>query len=76
MANWVRNSAGVKDGADCYRTIKGVRWFWWPDGNVKYLRSHGIRMRQMSGEVFMHPDDYERAAKLFDDKMANKTGDE
>ena len=30
-SGWSRNASGVKDGADCYRTIGGVRWSWYAE---------------------------------------------
>lgn len=58
MGRWSRNAAGVKDGAECYRTINGVRWLWWPEDTARF-KGHGIRHRRApDGEgTFIHPDD-------------------
>jgi hypothetical protein len=55
---WTKNSAGVKDGADCYRTIGGVRWDWWPE-DAKVFKGCGVRHRAApDGQgTFIHPED-------------------
>lgn len=58
---WTKNGSGVKDGCDCYRTINGIRWHWWPAPNVDQLRAAGLRVRRYGREVFVHPEDEERA---------------
>lgn len=72
---WTKNAAGVKDGASMYRTIKGVRWDWWPTGNLDALRSAGIRCRRSGGEVFVHPDDDKRAWELTYNAAANASAE-
>lgn len=59
---WRKNAAGVKDGADCYRTIDGVRWGWWAE-DADRLRSAGARVRRApDGQgAFVHPDDDAKA---------------
>jgi hypothetical protein len=55
---YTRNPAGVKDGAECYRTIGGVRWLWWSEPAAWFKRS-GVRHRSpRDGQgVFIHPED-------------------
>jgi len=62
MAGWTRNRHGVKDGAECYRTINGARWEWWPE-NIELFRTAGCRCRKMpDGQgCFVHPDDTDKA---------------
>lgn len=62
MSGWTKNAAGVKDGALCYRTIKGVRWSWWPE-NAEVFKASGVRHRRApDGQgAFIHPDDDELA---------------
>ena len=60
-APWKKNAAGVKDGAEMYRTINGVRWAWWSAGNIDQLRAAGLRCRRSAGEIFVHPEDEKRA---------------
>lgn len=68
--SWVRNSHGVKDGAECYRTINGVRWEWEPY-SIAVLRKAGLRCRKMPDDqgCFVHPDD---AGKVEDAVRASK----
>lgn len=72
---WAKNASGVKDGANMYRTIKGVRWGWWPTGNIEPLRAAGIRCRKSGGEVFVHPDDDKRAWDLTYNAAAQSKGE-
>jgi hypothetical protein len=62
MTSWTRNAAGVKDGADCYRTIGGVRWLWWSE-DAAVFKAAGVRHRKApDGQgTFIHPDDDEKA---------------
>lgn len=62
MSGWAKNRYGVKDGADCYRTIGGVRWEWWPE-EVEIFRAAGCRCRKGPGGAgaFIHPDDDAKA---------------
>lgn len=59
---WTKNAAGVKDGADCYRNIGGIRWSWFSE-DADWLRQHvpGIKCRRMpDGQgAFVHPDFYD-----------------
>ena len=56
--SWVKNSFGVKDGADCYRTIAGVRWSWWPEDSSVFKAANIRHRRAPGGEgTFVHPDD-------------------
>ncbi len=59
---WVKNSFGVKDGADCYRTIGGRRWLWWAEDAIVF-KAAGVRHRAAPGGegTFVHPDDDELA---------------
>lgn len=62
--SWKRNAAGVKDGAECYRTISGVRWSWYAeDSNI--FKTAGVRHRRApDGQgTFVHPDDDDKASK-------------
>ena len=62
MAGWRKNAAGVKDGADCYRTIDGVRWPWWAE-DAAIFKAVSVRHRRApDGQgTFIHPDDDDRA---------------
>lgn len=64
---WQRNSFGVKDGADCYRTIGGVRWQWFAE-DVPLFKAAGIRHRKGPGGAgtFVHPDDNDKAFAAID----------
>jgi hypothetical protein len=73
---WTRNAHGVKDGANMYRTIKGVRWEWWSAGNIDALRTAGLRCRKSGGEIFIHPDDEERAWTLTYGSSGNSKSEE
>lgn len=59
---YARNAAGVKDGADCYRTINGVRWRWYGE-DVSVFKKAGVRHRKApDGQgTFIHPDDDAKA---------------
>ena len=63
--SWSRNRYGVKDGAECYRTIKGVRWEW-RAGDISLYRNAGVRCRKTpDGQgFFVHPDDDEKAENI------------
>lgn len=65
MSGWVKNAAGVKDGAECYRTIGGVRWTWYAE-DAAMFKAAGIRHRTApDGQgTFIHPDDDERAYRV------------
>lgn len=58
MSGYTKNAAGVKDGADCYRTIGGVRWLWWSEDPAVF-KAGGVRHRSAPGGegTFVHPDD-------------------
>jgi len=60
-----RNAAGVKDGCDCYRTIGGVRWAWYPE-DAALFKGSGIRHRKApDGQgTFIHPADDEAASTI------------
>lgn len=60
---YTKNAAGVKDGADCYRTIKGVRWNWYSEDS-SIFKAAGVRHRRMpDGQgTFVHPDDDAKAS--------------
>lgn len=60
---WSRNASGVKDGADCYRTIKGVRWHWYAE-DADVFKAAGVRHRRAPDGVgaFVHPDDDAKAS--------------
>jgi hypothetical protein len=61
MSGWTRNASGVKDGADCYRTIGGVRWTWWAE-DADLFRAAGCRVRKAPDEgCFIHPADTDKA---------------
>lgn len=68
---WVKNAAGVKDEAECYRTIAGVRWQWFAE-DVGIFKAAGLRHRKgPDGEgAFIHPDDFERAFAAIDAGLA------
>lgn len=55
---WVKNSAGMKDGAECYRIIGDVRWEWWSEP-AHFFKGRGVRHRRApDGQgTFIHPDD-------------------
>jgi hypothetical protein len=63
-ATWSKNGAGVKDGAECYRTINGVRWSWYAE-DVSVFKFAGVRCRKGPDGVgaFVHPDDDARASQ-------------
>lgn len=60
---WSRNASGVKDGADCYRTINGVRWNWYAEDSDVF-KAAGVRHRTAPGGegTFVHPDDDAKAS--------------
>jgi hypothetical protein len=62
---WTKNAAGVKDGADCYRTIGGVRWNWYGEDASRF-KGAGIRHRKApDGQgTFVHPDDDAKAEAM------------
>ena len=62
-SGWSRNASGVKDGADCYRTIGGVRWSWYAE-DAEVFKKAGVRHRKGSGGegAFVHPDDDAKAS--------------
>lgn len=62
---WRKNAAGVKDGAECYRTIDGVRWSWWSE-NADVFKGSTVRHRKApDGQgTFIHPDDDELAQSV------------
>lgn len=64
-AAWKKNAAGVKEGAECYRTIGGVRWSWYAE-DVALFKGTGIRHRKApDGQgVFIHPADDEAAQTI------------
>lgn len=64
-AGWTRNAAGVKDGAECYRTIGGVRWNWYAEDAARF-KGKGVRHRRApDGQgTFIHPDDDDKAAAI------------
>lgn len=68
---WIKNAAGVKDGAECYRTIGGVRWQWFAE-DVGIFKAAGLRHRKgPDGEgAFIHPDDFEGAFAAVDAHLA------
>ena len=55
----------MKDGADCYRTIAGVRWNWYAEDAVRF-KGTGIRHRRApDGQgTFIHPEDDAKAEAL------------
>lgn len=57
-----RNSAGVKDGAACYRTIAGRHWEWWAE-DAAIFKAAGVRHRTAPGGAgtFIPPDDTDAA---------------
>ena len=59
---WAKNAAGVKDGCECYRTIKGVRWSWYAE-DASMLKAAGVRCRTApDGQgAFVHPEDDAKA---------------
>lgn len=61
---WSKNAAGVKDGAQCYRTINGLCWEWYSEDPIRFKRA-GIRHRKSpGGGSFVHPDDNGKAMAL------------
>jgi hypothetical protein len=61
MSQWKKNPAGVKDGAQCYRTIAGIRWEWYGEDPICF-KGAGIRYRTSpGGGMFIHPGDHEKA---------------
>lgn len=60
---WTRNVHGVKDGAECYRTIAGVRWSWYAEDSSVF-KAAGVRHRRAPGGqgTFVHPDDDQKAS--------------
>lgn len=75
-SGWRKNAAGFKDGAQCYRTIGGVRWSWWAEDASVFKRA-GIRHRRASGGdgTFIHPDDSEKAFKVADGRASLSHGE-
>ncbi len=63
MTSWTKNPAGVKDGAECYRTIGGVRWAWYAE-DADVFKVAGVRHRKAPGGqgTFIHPDDDAKAS--------------
>lgn len=63
-----RNSHGVKFSSDCWRTIRGVRWGNWmscPGAEIIALyRAAGVRVRRFGEELYIHPDDHEKASAV------------
>jgi len=66
MERHSRNEAGVKDGADCYRNIAGVRWPWCGEP-APMFKAAGARYRATpDGQgTFVHPEDIEKASAHF-----------
>lgn len=65
-----RNQYGVNDMADCYRTVKGVRYIWHPakPERIAAYRKAGVRCRlfRIDGypEIFLHPEDDQLASEV------------
>jgi hypothetical protein len=68
MTTWRRNQHGLKNSIDMYRTFNGVRFNQWTteqfDGQADMYRRHGIRARKRGDEIYIHPDDEAKAARL------------
>lgn len=68
------NQNGVKNSSDMWRTVAGVLWPHFaieeaPD-HAPYLRKAGIRVRRFADEIFVHPDDVQRAMEIDDQRRA------
>ena len=67
-----RNSAGVNDATDCYRTINGQRYIAWTSfpsaDRIAAYRAAGGRCRRFGEELFVHLLD-EDDAKTVDAKI-------
>lgn len=74
---WTKNAAGVKDGADCYRTINGRRWEWWGEDSDVF-KAAGVRHRTApDGQgTFVHPDDEAKAHAALATQPATSKVDE
>jgi hypothetical protein len=68
-----RNPFGVKDSADCWRTINGVRWPQWrcepSDTIIAAYRAAGVRCRKIkhkdgATDLMIHPDDRDKATEV------------
>lgn len=63
-----RNRCGVKDAADCWRTINGHHYVAWmsvpSQQRIDAYRAHGIRCRRFGEELFVHHLDTDEAGKL------------
>jgi hypothetical protein len=72
--SWSKNSFGVKDGADCYRTIGGVRWLWYSE-DAAFFKGIGIRHRKApDGQgTFVHPDDDAAVERLIAARLDGAT---
>lgn len=61
MRSMTRNRQGVKDSADCWRTINGepyVAWLRCPSAErIQAYRDAGLRVRRFGEELFVHDDD-------------------
>lgn len=70
-----RNAHGVKESANCYRTIDGARYDCWIScpsaARVTAYRAAGIRCRRQGEELFVHQMDTDMAAAI-DAKMGDK----
>ena len=59
------NATGVKDSAGMWRTVDGVAWPHWStvqyEGQDRDLRRAGVRARRCGDEIFIHPDDDDKA---------------
>ncbi|MDE4914798.1 hypothetical protein [Methylobacterium sp. 092160098-2] len=62
-----RNHHGVKNSAECWRTVEGVRWPQWrcePSATIiAAYRAKGIRFRKVrhkdgATDLFVHPEDH------------------
>lgn len=64
MKNY-RNAHGVKDSADCWRTIGGYRYDAWmscpSEDRIASYRKAGVRCRRFGEELFVHQLDTDMA---------------
>lgn len=56
-----RNSHGVNDASDCFRTVNGIKYIAWMSfpslERIKAYRDAGVRCRRFGEELFIHPED-------------------
>jgi hypothetical protein len=72
-----RNSAGVNDYAQLYRTVEGVRWGWhYVPAKVGLYRAKGLRVRRYridgAPALFVHPDDYDAVEAAYSTETEKK----